>query len=325
MGIPSRALGSSSGAMPQIFASPLMRRYYSPLFSSAYLFRFVTAIASVLVPLVISYTIQPFWLTENTFSEQPSVQFKHQMIIMLEGNTPGTDIAWSTYDQLNTMLGAKYRVAEIQARSEDGNRDGKMDDLYVTARFPLKAGEQVNHARFIMFFDTQLRDKVPLQMESAAFFAYSSAVAGSSFHLWGELALRQRSLLPQSNTARTTYNTSIIPKSNGGIDSMDQVLFTTILENYLKRNETTYLANPAPVWMAGKGDEFILEARLHIPQAQIRYQPGVLETLRYGFLQFLAVYIVIAAIAGAVTHFIFENQVFETRVHDDSRPKAHIH
>ena len=59
-----------------------------------------------------------------------------------------------------------------------------MDDLYVTARFPLKAqhptpdtpdptlslcwlfplpqaGEQVNHARFIMFFDTQLRDKVP--------------------------------------------------------------------------------------------------------------------------------------------------------------------
>ena len=109
----------------------------------------------------------------------PAVQFKHQMIIMLEGSTPGSDIVWSTYDQvlntillyyvynhpeqngplltnlasilcesgslptpiilqLNTMLGRKYRVAEIQARSEDGNRDGQTDDLYVTARFPLK-------------------------------------------------------------------------------------------------------------------------------------------------------------------------------------------
>ena len=106
---------------------------------------------------------------------------------------------------------------------------------------------------------------------------------------------------------------------------MDQVLFTTLLASYSARNETTYLEQTYPVWTAGQGDEFTLKASIHIPEAIVRYQPGVLETLRYGFLQFLAVYIIIAAIAGSVTHFIFENQVFETRVHDDSRPKSHIH
>ena len=53
---------------------------------------------------------------------------------MLEGTTPGSEIIWSTYDQLNTMVGTKYRVAEIQAREDDNNRDGKVDEIYLNAR-----------------------------------------------------------------------------------------------------------------------------------------------------------------------------------------------
>ena len=36
---------------------------------------------------------------------------------------------------------------------------------------------------------------------------------------------------------------------------MEQVLFTTMLENYFARNETTYIADPLPVWTAGKVNE----------------------------------------------------------------------
>lgn len=28
-----------------------------------------------------------FWLTESTYTQQPDVSFKHQMILMLEGST----------------------------------------------------------------------------------------------------------------------------------------------------------------------------------------------------------------------------------------------
>merc|ERR1711935_10964 len=115
--------GKAALNMPQIFASPLMRRYYAPTVSSAYLFRFISTVAVVLIPFTISYTISPFWLKESAYTEQGSVSFKHQMIIMLEGTTPGSEIIWSTYDQLNTMVGTKYRVAEIQAREDDNNRD----------------------------------------------------------------------------------------------------------------------------------------------------------------------------------------------------------
>lgn len=303
-----------------------MRRYYAPIFSSAYGFRFTMGVCAVLVPFLISYTIEPFWLTESSYTTQPDVRFKHQMILMLEGNTPGSDLVWSTYDQLNEMLGTKFRVAEIQAREDDNNRDGKIDEFYIYARVPLHSGESIHHVRIISFFDYQLTGKVSLQMESAAYFDQSAVVSGSECEVWGDMRMRQRGVLRQSSGRRDIYNTTIIAETNGGIDSMEQVLFNTMLKDYLARNESTLFADAHPVWTAGSGSEFVLKMHIRVPPDQlIRYRPGVLETIRYGVLQFLAVYIFVAALVGAATHFMFENQVFETRVHDDSRPKTHIH
>jgi len=303
-----------------------MRRFYAPLFSSAYMFRTITAMSAIIVPFIISYTIQPFWLTQSSYLDQPRVNFKHQMILMLEGTKPGSDIVWSTYDQLNLMMGQKFRVAQIQARAEDANLDGKMDELHLSAKVPLKTGEIIHHVRAIMFFDYQLSGKVNLQMESAAYLDHVSMVSGGELELWGSLQLRQRSLLPQSSAVRTTYNTSVIVPSNGGIDSMSQVQFGTMLDNYLSRNESTILGDVYPVWTAAADSYFTLKAHIQIPPEQIiQYQPGVLETLRHGVIQFLAVYVFVAALLGAANHFIFENQVFETRVRDDSKLKGHIH
>jgi len=177
-----------------------------------------------------------------------------------------------------------------------------------------------------MFFDYHLTHKVRLEMESAAYYDHTSMVSGSQLELWGDLAYHQRNTLPQSNEVRTTYNSTIIKKSNGGIDSMEQVLFSTMLKEVVSRNESTYLSETYPVWQAGSSDEFTLKATIRVPtNTVVWYQPGVMEALRYGMLNFLAVYVLAAAIIGAVTHFIFENQVFETRIHDDSRPKTHIH
>lgn len=312
--------------MPQLFTAPLMRRYYAPTFSAAYLFRITTAVAAFLVPFLISYNIEPFWLTQSSYLVQPTVRFKHQMILMLEGTTPGSDLVWSTYDQLNAMLGSKFRVAEVQARETDENLDGRSDEVYLYARVPLKSGESIQHVRFIMFFDYQLQGKVNLQMESAAYFDHSAAVPGAECQMFGALEFRQRDVLPQASAVRTEYNTSIIVPSNGGIDSFNQVLFTTMVHDYLQRNETTMLSDVYPIWVAGEATDFKLTARVRIPLAQqVNYQPGVLETLRYGVIQFLAVYVFVAALIGATMHFIFENQVFESRVVDDSRPKMHVH
>lgn len=303
-----------------------MRRYYGPVGSSAFFFRTLAIIGTIIVPFFVSYSIKPFWLSESTYMEQPSVKFKHQMIVLLEGQTPGSDLVFSTYDQLNQLVGSKYRVAEVQARQDDHNRDGKTDQIQLNVRVPLKSGEAVHNVRFIAFFEYSLSEKVQMVMESAAYFQHSASMPGSSLEVFGNLELRQRSLISQSTVTRVVYNTSVIKMSNGGIDSMDQVLFTTIVPDYLARNETTEYASTYPIWVAGRGSDFTLKANIQIPAKQVvSYIPGVMETLRYAILQYIAVYIFVAAFMGAATHFLFENQVFETRVRDDSKPKTHIH
>jgi len=140
------------------------------------------------------------------------------------------------------------------------------------------------------------------------------------------LELKQKNVIPVTGTIRTVYNSSIISQSNGGIDSIKQVVFSTILPDYLARNETTAYTNQYPVWTAGASTNFELKAYIQVPFKQpVMYQPGVMECLRTAIILYLAVYVFIAALVGAGTHFLFENQVFETRMHDDSKPKTHVH
>jgi len=305
--------------MPQIIATPLLRRHFAPFWSAAYFFRWLSLLVIIFVPFIISYAVKPFWLYESVYVEQPSVRFKHQMILMVEGATGGSELVWSTYDQLNSMVGQKYRVAEVQARQEDWNRDGKADSIFVSARVPLKSHEVVHHVRFIMFFQYMLQDRVKLEMESAAYFDSVSVVPGAECTVYGTLQLRQNEVLDASVETRTQYNQSIIIPNVGGIDSMEQVLFTTMLENYHRRNETTEYAQQYPIWTAGPVTDFTLNAHIRIPVDQtILYRPGILDNLRHGILMYYAVFIVFSALINYVVNFCFENQVFETRVRDDN-------
>eukprot|EP00656_Telonema_subtile_P011173 TRINITY_DN154_c0_g1_i1.p1 TRINITY_DN154_c0_g1~~TRINITY_DN154_c0_g1_i1.p1 ORF type:complete len:312 (-),score=69.21 TRINITY_DN154_c0_g1_i1:177-1112(-) len=309
--------------MVKIFSWPLMRRYHGSYFSVAYFFRIFSLLVQIILPFIISYNIEPFWLKRALTWTQPDVSFKYQMILMLESNTTGSAMVWSTYDQLNSMLQSKFRASDIQTREEDVNFDGKTDNIYITARVPLTSTERVYTVRMMAFFDYKIEDKVNLQMESMAYLDHSAAAPGSECHVHADLALRQRSALDASSTWNTAYNHTLL---NGtSIYSVAQARFSSLMNEYRKRNTTTELANPAVVWVAGQPNEFNLYLNLHIPYEQeVLYTPGALETLRYALVQYMVIYLIVAAIMSSGTRYLFAYNVFETVVRDDVAP-AHAH
>lgn len=300
-----------------------MRRYHGSVFSVAYCFRVLSLLFQIILPLIISYNIKPFWLKRSLAWTQPDVSFKYQMILMVEGSTTGSALVWSTYDQLNTMLQSKYRASDIQTREEDVNFDGKTDTIYINARLPLTSTETVNTVRMISFFDYKLEDKVNLQMESAAYIDYSSAVSGSECHVDADLSLRQRSALDAASSWNTVYNYTLLNSTT--IYSVAQARFSSLMNEYRKRNTTTELTNQAVVWVAGQPNEFNLYVTLRIPYEQeVLYVPGVLETLRYALVQYLVVYLMVAAIVTTGSRYLFAYNVFETVVRDEA-PVPHSH
>lgn len=302
--------------MVKIFSWPLMRRFHGSYFSMAYGFRFITLVIQIVLPFIISYNIKPFWLKRAVSWTQPDVSFKYQMLLFLESNTTGSGLVWSTYDQLNTMLQSKYRAADIQVREEDLNFDGKVDNIYLTARVPLTSSEHIYTVRFMGFFDYKIDDKVKLQMDAATYFDYSSAAPGAECFVDGDITLRQRSALDATSDWHTAYNTSLLDSTT--IYSVAQARFSSLVTESMKRNVSTELLNPNVVWVSGRPDQFNLYMTLHVPYEQsVLYVPGVMETLRYALINYMVVYILVAAIVTSGTRYLFAYNVFETTVRDD--------
>eukprot|EP00657_Telonema_sp_P-1_P005574 TRINITY_DN23034_c0_g1_i1.p1 TRINITY_DN23034_c0_g1~~TRINITY_DN23034_c0_g1_i1.p1 ORF type:complete len:325 (+),score=71.95 TRINITY_DN23034_c0_g1_i1:158-1132(+) len=287
------------------------RRYHGSYLSAAYMFRIVSILVQLLLPFIISFNIEPFWLKRELAWTQPDVSFKYQMILMLESNTSSSGMVWSTYDQLNTMLQTKYRASDIQSREEDVNFDGKADNIYISARMPLASTESIYNVRMMAFFDYKIDDKVKLQMESAAYLDYSSAAPGSECHVHADLSLRQRSALDASSTWNTVYNYSLLNSTT--IYSVGQARFSSLMNEYRKRNTTTELTSSEVVWVAGRPDEFNLYVTLRVPYEQsVLYVPGAVETLRYALVQYLVIYLLVASMISAFTRYLFAYHVFET-------------
>ena len=124
--------------------------------------------------------------------QQPTVQFKHTALVMVEGAAAGTAAHWSTEPSVNKLYGScvpspprrrysphagrrsgarnrrglfgvrrrSLRVAEVSSFENDVNRDGKADSSSVTLSVPLEAGEKVHHASAILLFNYALDDAV---------------------------------------------------------------------------------------------------------------------------------------------------------------------
>jgi hypothetical protein len=56
-----------------------------------------------------------FWIRETSQRETPYANFRHELLIEARG-VDGTVLAWSTYANLNALLGSALRPAFVSVR-----------------------------------------------------------------------------------------------------------------------------------------------------------------------------------------------------------------
>lgn len=59
-----------------------------------------------------------FWIKRSTYEEQPVVKFQYQTLLVAATSTLGDYVAWSTYPNLNNMLGANLRIPAVSVRRD---------------------------------------------------------------------------------------------------------------------------------------------------------------------------------------------------------------
>ena len=71
-----------------MYSEPFSKRHYASLFSVAVFYRIVIPCLAVIVSFVIALATGDLWIKNSVYTEQPSVTFGYDMVLILEARAP---------------------------------------------------------------------------------------------------------------------------------------------------------------------------------------------------------------------------------------------
>lgn len=222
---------------------------------------------------------------------------------------------WSTQPSFNNLMGNYLRIPLVKSYEEDENHDGVNDRLVFSLNIPLLSNELVYGTTLLLTFDYRLHHMCELIMEGAGLFQHTSGVPVSAFHVTTDLALHQRQPLPPSGI-HALYNTSILPSS---ISDTRSWRFQEIFSSYWKRNITTRFTNLYTSWQTGQSDSFTINLVVQYPEQTVLYIPGFWYVLKWAWIQYFAVLVILAYVISLIKDWVYQNQVVSTWVQFPSK------
>lgn len=77
--------------------------------------------------------------------------------------------------------------------------------------------------------------------------------------------------------------------------------------------------------MPGASDTFTINLNLQYSNQLIPYIPGVAETLKFAWIQYVALFLILSFFMNLCQEFVYRFQIVPTRVILDTTPKEKVH
>ena len=191
----------------------------------------------------------------------------------------------------------------------DDNSDGKPDALRINMTLPLQPGEKIHQVKAMFVLEYMLQERVRVIAETAAFVDHDSVLAGGALELDGDLVMEQRHALPYTGAFQKLYTTD--PLISGS--SRRDMRYDDLLRRYARRNITTAFVARYPIWTPATESAsgmFQLNLNIRFPTKQpVLYIPPVSETLKFAWIQYYSLAIIVWVAVQACLRFIFRYQV----------------
>ncbi|KAK6619054.1 hypothetical protein RUM44_003436 [Polyplax serrata] len=290
----------------EVYAQPVKLKYKSTVCSKSTVFAFFTTVLSFLLPLLVGYRSQGFWLRNAEYREQPTIQFKHDYLMYIETDRPDRPILCS-----NLPFTKEFdRCSVIKSREEDNNRDGKYDELLMEIEVDMSSNIEIYTIYLIIVFDYVLQKQCLLQMESLGIVQFTSGLPGSRFDYTGDLRLVQKQLLV-TRGRDLRYNHSVfIPNDNGEYDFN----LNRIIRNYAKRTVSTRLDNSYQMWTSGVllNEPFRINLNINYPEESVKYKPSFWHVMKWAWIQYFSLLFIFLNLFQRVKCYVFSNHIIPT-------------
>ncbi|XP_034237644.1 transmembrane protein 231-like [Thrips palmi] len=288
-------------AVYEVFTQPVSYRYKTTLCSKATVVFVISSLFVIILPLVVSYRSNGFWLKSDIYQEQPDVKFTHDYLLVLETSIPQNPIQCRAQFSLNDNF---QRHCLFKSYEEDTNRDGKIDFITVNVKVPLLRNESVYSVRLILALDFYISNICHLRMQSLAAVESTCGVPGAGLDVAADLRFTQKKPVDY-RTAEALFSSSLLADSS----SLKDLILT-----YSQRNYSTTLINQYNLWASGRDEDepFPITLRIAIPESSIVYRPGFWQVVKWAWIQYLSVFIVFLHVMHILQEYIFSNQLVPT-------------
>lgn len=231
-------------------------------------------------------------------------------------------LVYSTIPEVNELWGiGNVRAPIMKYRKLDNNLDGIVDDFIIKVALPMAETETLNRISLLLFFDLMVQERIQLKMETLLYTVHESSYPGKGLEVTGSLRLNQVTPIRgnfsdyQGDLLNSTYATSY-----------SDVTPAAIVARSALRNVTTLLEQSSVVWLPGTpSGTYNVTLRVRVPDQPIRYIPKTGEMLKWAWVQFVPLLLLVYCLLEPFRWFVFRYQVVPTRVTVDAAPPNKLH
>ncbi|XP_045535304.1 transmembrane protein 231-like [Papilio machaon] len=280
-------------------------KYKSYFLSKATLFTLLITALNIILPFIVAYRSRGFWLKSHSFYEQPVVRPTYEYLLVATTLDPSEFIICGDATNLKLEKWNDDNCAETQIQDYDYNADGRPDMLHFQFALNVPPKYVITSIVLILGIDLQLQTTCEMHMQALATINRQFTIPPSRFYYIGDLEFYQKSHLPcLKNVIDTSYNTSLfnIPYKQG-----DFIEYT--LQKYFKRTAITQVKTLFSNSHTGNTEVLNIIINLEVPEMNIRYQPSIMQELKWAWPQYLSLVAIFYWLFNQVKKFVFNKRL----------------
>jgi hypothetical protein len=290
--------------------------YRAHLTSSATCAFILCTALTFLPPFLLTYYTGNFWLKESFYSEQPRLYNTTKYILITE-NTGSDGFFLSSYATLNNNFQDGLIPGSTILSTSDIDGDGLIDQFRIS--FDLVFSQSniiINSINILLIFHFELSDKQYIIMETMAPISivppYTlTAADNKNLTVYGQLIFEQNNPI-QSFGSDLTYNTSIIniTSSSSSPPNLDSILSEYFTRKYYTSYQSQY------TWITPRtttdSNTITISVVVNIGRQKIRYTPGFWQDFKWGWIQYISVFLPFVIVFNRLKLFVFSNHLVRT-------------
>ncbi|XP_045470128.1 transmembrane protein 231-like [Harmonia axyridis] len=291
----------------QVHTKSVRTKYKVRLLSKGTLIFVITTVLSIILPFILAYKSKGFWMKRDVFYDFPDIRFQGKYIFVASTSNITFPIVCSSYPILKEHFKNFSTCSQIKVREVDYNNNRKIDELFLGLKINLP--ENIKIFSFILILPIILKLHIPscpLEMQSEIILQRQMPETSSNITFIGNLGIDQfYPLQCSSKIINTAFNYSAILEEN----ILKNFRIGSIIQNRREKNITTTISNLIAIEESKIKNHLMVNLKIHYNEQQFYYKPQFMQIMKWAWIQYYVIYIIIQYIGNKIMNYIFENRL----------------